>query len=55
MLGFTSTDVKYLIVKTEKQRIDLLTAIDKKYDATEKEKVLLKSKIITCEQIKNDF
>ena len=55
LLKFASTDIKYLIVKTEKQRMDLLKTINKKYNATEEEITLLKSKIITCEQILNDF
>lgn len=55
LLCFNPVDIKYLIIKTEKQRMDLLTTIDKKYIATEEEKALLKSKIITCEQIVNDF
>ena len=55
LLRFTSTDIKYLIVKTENQRMDLLKTIEKKYEATEEEITLLKSKVITCEQITNDF
>ena len=49
-------EIKYIIVKEENERITALDKIDELFKkCTLEQLALLKSKILTCEQIKNDF
>ena len=50
-------EIKYIIVKEENERIIALNKIDELFEGkyTQEQLTLLKSKILTCEQIKNDF
>ena len=50
-------DIKYLIVNSEEERIEMLNMIDKLFrdNKTYNEVILLKSKILTYEQIRADF
>lgn len=50
-------EIKYIIVKEENERIIALNKIDELFEDkyTQEQLTLLKSKILTCEQIKNDF
>lgn len=54
---FTPNDIKYLIVANENDRIELLKILDNIYgnNISLNTCTLLKSKILTCEQIKQDF
>ena len=54
---FTTNDIKYLIIKTEEERIELIKKIDSIYSSKcpQDDLSLLKSKILTCNQIKEDF
>lgn len=53
-LQFNLSDIEYLIVKNESERINIINVIDKIKD--EKEALaILKSKIQTIQQIKRDF
>lgn len=50
-------DIKYLIINSEQERIEVLKKIDELFSGTmtANDIALLKSKILTCEQIKEDF
>ena len=50
-------DIKYLIISSEHERIEVLKKIDELFSGTMtvNDIALLKSKILTCEQIKDDF
>lgn len=50
-------EIKYIILKSENERMIVLKEIDNRFESkySQKELALLKSKILTCEQIKNDF
>lgn len=50
-------DIKYIIIKSEDERIDVLKNIDNILgkNISAKEISLLKSKILTCDQIEKDF
>lgn len=50
-------DIKYLIIRSEQERIEVLKKIDELFNSTmiANDIALLKSKILTCEQIKEDF
>ena len=54
---FEYSDIKYLIVNNDSDRVDLIDFIDSKLysKANEKERALLKSKILTVNQIEEDF
>lgn len=56
-LKFQYNDIKYLFVKTEDERLKLINFICNKFNKKigEKELLLLTSKILTEEQITNDF
>lgn len=56
-LKFQYNDIKYLFVKTEDERLQLINFICNKFNKKigEKELLLLTSKILTEEQITNDF
>ena len=50
-------DIKYLIIKSEQERIEVLKKIDELFGETMTANniALLKSKILTCGQIRKDF
>lgn len=52
---FTASDVKYLIVKDDDDRLSLISAIDDMEKWNNEDKNLLKSKIITNDLIMNDL
>jgi hypothetical protein len=55
-LSFLATDIKYLIVKTEEEIISLSDSLDRINGVFTKDEIkLLKTKIISTEQIINDF
>lgn len=56
-LTFPIQEIKYIIVKSEDERIITLKKIDDLFmkENTQQDIVLLKSKILTCSQIENDF
>nr|WP_315231076.1 abortive infection system antitoxin AbiGi family protein [uncultured Flavobacterium sp.] len=55
-LKFLATDIKYLIVKTEKEIISLSDSLDRISGIFEKDEIkILKTKIISAEQIVHDF
>lgn len=53
-LSFEYSDIKYLFVATEDDRLALLKFIDE-IEKDDNQKILLKSKIMTEEQIRNDL
>lgn len=54
---FEYSDIKYLIVKDDSERVDLIDFIDEDINTkiSKEEKTLLKSKILTVKQIEEDF
>lgn len=52
---FTPSDIKYLIVKNDKDRLSLISSINEMKKWENKEKELLESKIITNDLIINDL
>lgn len=54
---FAYSDIKYLIVNNDDERVKLIDYIDEKLKikANKKERALLKSKILTVKQIEEDF
>ena len=51
------SDISYIIIETEAERVNVLNKIDKLFGDkhTQNDISLLKSKIISCQQIKRDF
>lgn len=51
------TDLKYLIIKTEDQRVKVMELLERKFGEKEVRKAILSGKFIifTEEQIRNDF
>ena len=56
-LGFKAEDVKYIVVKTEKEILRFAEFIQNKLrtEFDEKERMLLISKLVSSEQIKDDM
>ncbi len=55
-LTFEYSDIKYLIVNTESEMVALSDALDMMHDLyTEEHRKVLKTKIVSSEQIKEDF
>lgn len=56
-IKLASEDIKYIIINSEEERMDVLKKIDNVFSnsLTADEMSLLKSKILTCDQIEKDF
>ena len=55
-LKFDIEDISYIIIKTEGERSDMIKAIDSIFsNKSDKEKLLLTSRILSLKQIKEDF
>lgn len=55
-LEFEPSDINYIIIEKESDRMSIINEIDSaKWNYSDNEKIILKSKILTSEQICNDF
>ena len=57
LLSYSLGDIRYLLVDTEEDRLNLINDIDRIFSSTETQEsiALLKSRILTIEQLKQDF